>query len=544
MKKGKVMDWTTFIGTVVVLLVAVIPMMVFPKASQDVITRINDAISGSLGAVYLALGLLILGFVLYIAFGKYGNVTLGKATDRPEFNNFSWAAMLFCAGIGSDILYWGVIEWAFYYQVPPNGAKGMTDEALSYATTYGMFHWGPIAWAIYVLPALPIGYLVFVKKKPVYKISQACRPILKGQTDKLLGKIVDILFIFGLLGGAATSLALGVPMISAGIERLTGLDGENMVMRSIILLTITVIFAISSYTGLKKGIQKLSDVNVWLSFLLLAFVFIIGPTVFMMETTVTSVGDLLKNFFHMATWLEPFGGIDGRKETNFPQQWTIFYWSWWIVYAPFIGLFIARISKGRTLKEVVLGTMVYGTLGCILFFGIFGNYAVYLQITHEFDVIHFLNHHSTEATIIEVMHHLPMPSITIVLFLISAFLFLATTFDSGSYILASASQKVVIGEPLRANRLFWAFALCLLPFSLMLVGGERALEVLKTASILASVPLIVIFLIMMISFMRTLGNDRIRLQQRADKHKEVERRSLRIVQVAEDKRDIHHDDNL
>lgn len=544
MKKGKVMDWTTFIGTVIVLLVAVVPMMVFPKASQDVITRINDAISGSLGSVYLALGLLILGFVLYIAFGKYGNVTLGKATDRPEFNNFSWAAMLFCAGIGSDILYWGVIEWAFYYQDPPNGAKGMTDEALSYATTYGMFHWGPIAWAIYVLPALPIGYLVFVKKKPVYKISQACRPILKGQTDKLLGKIVDILFIFGLLGGAATSLALGVPMISAGIERLTGLDGENMVMRSIILLTITVIFAISSYTGLKKGIQKLSDVNVWLSFLLLAFVFIIGPTVFMMETTVTSVGDLLKNFFHMATWLEPFGGIDGRKETNFPQQWTIFYWSWWIVYAPFIGLFIARISKGRTLKEVVLGTMVYGTLGCILFFGIFGNYAVYLQITHEFDVIHFLNHHSTEATIIEVMHHLPMPSITIVLFLISAFLFLATTFDSGSYILASASQKVVIGEPLRANRLFWAFALCLLPFSLMLVGGERALEVLKTASILASVPLIVIFLIMMVSFMRTLGNDRIRLQQRADKHKEVERRSLRIVQVAEDKRDIHHDDNL
>ncbi|MBX8993742.1 MULTISPECIES: BCCT family transporter [Staphylococcus] len=544
MKKGKVMDWTTFIGAVVVLLVAVIPMMVFPKASQDVITRINDAISGSLGAVYLALGLLILGFVLYIAFGKYGNVTLGKATDRPEFNNFSWAAMLFCAGIGSDILYWGVIEWAFYYQDPPNGAKGMTDEALSYATTYGMFHWGPIAWAIYVLPALPIGYLVFVKKKPVYKISQACRPILKGQTDKLLGKIVDILFIFGLLGGAATSLALGVPMISAGIERLTGLDGENMVMRSIILLTITVIFAISSYTGLKKGIQKLSDVNVWLSFLLLAFVFIIGPTVFMMETTVTSVGDLLKNFFHMATWLEPFGGIGGRKETNFPQQWTIFYWSWWIVYAPFIGLFIARISKGRTLKEVVLGTMVYGTLGCILFFGIFGNYAVYLQITHEFDVINFLNHHSTEATIIEVMHHLPMPSITIVLFLISAFLFLATTFDSGSYILASASQKVVIGEPLRANRLFWAFALCLLPFSLMLVGGERALEVLKTASILASVPLIVIFLIMMVSFMRTLGNDRIRLQQRADKHKEIERRSLRIVQVAEDKRDIHHNDNL
>ncbi|MRU92528.1 BCCT family transporter [Staphylococcus aureus] len=540
MKKEKVMDWTTFIGTVAVLLFAVIPMMAFPKASEDIITGINSAISDSIGSIYLFMGLAIFCFVMYIAFGKYGNVTLGKASDKPEFNTFTWAAMLFCAGIGSDILYWGVIEWAFYYQAPPNGAKSMSDEALQYATQYGMFHWGPIAWAIYVLPALPIGYLVFVKKQPVYKISQACRPILKGQTDKFVGKVVDILFIFGLLGGAATSLALGVPLISAGIERLTGLDGKNMILRSAILLTITVIFAISSYTGLKKGIQKLSDINVWLSFVLLAFIFIIGPTVFIMETTVTGFGNMLRDFFHMATWLEPFGGIKGRKETNFPQDWTIFYWSWWLVYAPFIGLFIARISKGRRLKEVVLGTIIYGTLGCVLFFGIFGNYAVYLQISGQFNVTQYLNTHGTEATIIEVVHHLPFPSLMIVLFLVSAFLFLATTFDSGSYILAAASQKKVVCEPLRANRLFWAFALCLLPFSLMLVGGERALEVLKTASILASVPLIVIFIFMMISFLIILGRDRIKLETRAEKLKEVERRSLRIVQVSEEEQD----DNL
>ncbi|MFS8253137.1 BCCT family transporter [Staphylococcus hominis] len=540
MKKEKIMDWPTFIGTVIVLLSAVIPMMVFPSASEKVITDINSAISNSIGSVYLFIGLAVLSFVLYIAFGRYGNVTLGKASDKPEFNNFSWAAMLFCAGIGSDILYWGVIEWAFYYQVPPNGAKGMTDEALTYATQYGMFHWGPIAWAIYVLPALPIGYLVFVKKQPVYKISQACRPVLKGQTDKFLGKLVDILFIFGLLGGAATSLALGVPLISSGIERLTGIDGDNMVIRSIILFTITVIFAISSYTGLKKGIQKLSDINVWLSFLLLAFVFIVGPTIFIMETTLTGFGNMMRDFFHMATWMEPFGGIRNRKETNFPQDWTIFYWSWWLVYAPFIGLFIARISKGRRLKEVILGTIAYGTLGCVLFFGIFGNYAVYLQISGQFNVVDFLNKHSTEATIIEVMHQLPMGSLIIVLFLISAFLFLATTFDSGSYILAAASQKKVIGEPLKANRLFWAFALCLLPFSLMLVGGERALEVLKTASLLASVPLLFIFTFMMISFIITLNKDRIKLETRADKLKEVERRSLRIVQVKSDP----EDDNL
>lgn len=533
-ERVKVMDWTTFIGSSLILLIAVIPMMVFPKASQDIITHLNEVVSSTLGSIYLLIGLATLIFVLYIAFGKYGNVTLGKATDKPEFNNFSWAAMLFCAGIASDILYWGVIEWAFYYQDPPHGGKGMTDSALNYATMYGMFHWGPIAWATFVLPALAIGYLVFIKKKPVYKISQTMRPILRSQTDGIIGKIVDILFIFGLLGGAATSLALGVPMISAGIEKLTGI-GDSMLMRSIILFTITAVFAYSSYSGLKKGIKVLSDANVILSFVLLGFVFIVGPTVFIMETSITGMGNMIKNFFQMATWIEPFGGIGGRKETNFPQQWTIFYWSWWIVYAPFIGLFIARISKGRTLKEIVLGTIVYGTLGCALFFGIFGNYAVYLHITGSFDVIHFLNTHGTEATIIEVMHQLPFPNLIIVLFLLSAFLFLATTFDSGSYILAAASQKKVIGEPLKANRLYWAFALCLLPFGLMLVGGERALEVLKTASLLASVPLLAIFVMMMISFLRTLSEDRLKLEDRAEKYREVERRSLRITQVRERK---------
>lgn len=540
LKKNKVMDWTTFIGSSVILLIAVIPMMVFPKASQEIITKMNEAVVSTIGSVYLFIGLAILIFVLYIAFGKYGNVTLGKSTDKPEFNNFSWAAMLFCAGIASDILYWGVIEWAFYYQDPPHGGKGMTDSALNYATMYGMFHWGPIAWATFVLPALCIGYLIFVKKKPVFKISQTLRPILKSQTDGFIGQVTDIIFIFGLLGGAATSLALGVPMITAGIERLTGLDGDSMVMRGAILFIITALFAYSSYSGLKKGIKVLSDWNVILSFVLLGFVLIVGPTVFIMETTITGMGNMVKNFFQMATWIEPFGGIGGRKETNFPQDWTIFYWSWWIVYAPFIGLFIARISKGRTMKEVVLGTIIYGTLGCMLFFGIFGNYAVYLQLTGAFDVVQNLNTHGTEATIIEVLHQLPFPNLVIILFLLSAVLFLATTFDSGSYILAAASQKKVVGEPLKANRLYWAFALCLLPFALMLVGGERSLEVLKTASLLASVPVLIVFVMMMISFLRTLNEDRLKLERRADKYKEVERRSLRITQVREKK----NDDNL
>ncbi len=282
-----------------------------------------------LGAVYLAVGLAVFFFVLYIAFGKYGQVTLGKESDEPEFGTFSWAAMLFCAGIGSSILYWGVIEWVYYYQAPPFHLDPASEEAINYATTYGIFHWGPIAWAIYVLPALPIAYSLYVKKRPILKISLACEPILGKYTTRWPGKLIDVLFIFGLLGGAGTTLGLATPMIAAGMESLFGIDGE------------------------------------WLTFILLGFVFIVGPTVFIMETTVSSVGLMIKDFFRMATWLEPFGGYNDVPETSFPQSWTVFYWAWWLVYAPFVGLFIARISKG--MKSMSSTTfMMTGRRGHIL----------------------------------------------------------------------------------------------------------------------------------------------------------------------------------
>lgn len=501
--KAKLIDWPTFIGAIVLILLVSIPLAVFPEQGGKVVDMANEFMTGNFGVLYLLVGLSAFAFLLFVAFSKNGHVKLGSEEDEREFGTFSWAAMLFAAGIGSSILYWGMIEWAYYYQGPPFGIAPESKEAIEWASSYGMFHWGPIAWAIYTLPALPIAYFYYVRRKPVLKISEAVRPVIGRQADGPFGVIIDVLFMFGLMGGAGTTLALGAPMIAEGVHDLIGIP-ITIWLKIAIILFCTIIFALSAYSGLNRGIKVLSDVNIWLAIFILLFIFLFGPTLFISQTTFTSIGMIVDNFFHMATWLEPFGNLAGFKETGFPESWTIFYWAWWVVYAPFVGLFVARISRGRTIREMILGTMIYGTIGCILFFGIMGNFGLYLQLTGNFDVIGFMNEHGASAAIIQILHQLPMPIIMVALFTILAIIFLATTFDSSSYILAAVVQKEVRSEPLRWNRLFWAFTLCLLPLVLMIVGG---LKTLQTASIVAGFPVIFIMFLLAWSFMKASNSD-------------------------------------
>ncbi|WP_099354349.1 BCCT family transporter [Fredinandcohnia onubensis] len=501
--KNRMIDWPTFIGAFSLLLLVTIPLVLFPEKGEEVVNAANTYVTTNFGVLYLLIGIMIFFFLIYVSFSANGQILLGDKGEKPEFNDFSWAGMLFCAGIGSSILYWGTIEWAYYLQGPPFGVEPGTQQAIAWATTYGIFHWGPIAWAIYTLPALPIAYFYYVRKKPVLKISEATRPLIGRLADGPIGTIIDILFMFGLIGGAGTTLALGTPMIAEGINRLTGID-VNMTVKTIILLFVTVIFAVSSYTGLKKGIKVLSDVNLYLAFFLLAFIFVFGPTRFMLETTVNSIGLLLDNFFHMSTWTEPFNSLGPFEKTSFPETWTVFYWAWWLVYAPFVGLFVAKISRGRTIKQMVLGTMIYGTIGSILFFGVLGNYAMHLQLTGEMDIIHTLNTEGASPAILDVIESLPFSWFMILVFTVLAIVFLATTFDSSSYVLASVVQKEVKDEPIRWNRLFWAFALCIMPLTLMFIGG---LGTLQTASIVGGFPLLFIMVMLGWSFMKASTRD-------------------------------------
>ena len=500
----ELIDKPTFFGSLGLLLLVTVPLIVFPEQGAAWVLSAREFLTGTLGVLYLALGIGAVGFMVYICISDIGQIQLGDPGEEPEFSTISWASMLFCAGIGASIMYWSMIEWAYYYQDPPFHLEGMTNEAAQWAAAYGIFHWGPLAWAIYLIPALPIAYFYYVRKRAVLKISEALLPVLgERRAHGALGKLLDVMFVFGMLGGAATTLSLAAPLINEGAHELFGAP-KNITSQIVVLIICTSIFGYSAFSGLKKGIQMLSNINFWLALLLLAFVFVVGPTTFMAEAGLDALGRVLSNLVHMATWMEPFGEFEGFPDSGFPQSWTIFYWAWWLAFAPSVGLFIARISRGRTIRSMVMGSMFYGTFGCFLFFMVLGNYGLYLQLSGQLDVINILNTQTPTAAIFAMLNQLPLSYFVIAVYTVLAIIFTATTFDSISYILASVVQKKVDDEPMRWNRMFWACALSVMPIALLLLGG---LETLQTASIVGGAPLLPVALLLCISVVKAARYD-------------------------------------
>ncbi|MCF1440121.1 MAG: BCCT family transporter, partial [Shewanella sp.] len=462
-KHFELIDKPTFFGALALLVSVIVPLALFPAEGADWIAVAKAFMTDKLGFAYLTLGLTAFFFMIYIIFSDIGQIKLGDPDEKPEYATGSWAAMLFCGGIGASILYWGCIEWAYYYMNPPFQLEPGSEEAVRWAATYGIFHWGPIAWSIYLIPALPIAYFFYVRKQPVLKVSAALMPVIgEARSYGKTGKFIDILFIFGLLGGAATTLGLAAPLINEGISNLFGIPTSTGSQIGVLMLC-TALFAYSSYKGMDGGIKLLSNINFWGALALLAFVLVAGPTIFMLETGLDSIGRMLSNFFVMATWAEPFGGMGSFKDTHFPQDWTIFYWAWWLVFAPSMGLFVARISRGRTIKQMVTGSIFFGSLGCALYFMVLGNYGLSLQLSGQLDVVSILQEQGPTTAIFAMLEQLPFSDAVIVAFTLLCIIFTATTFDSISYILASVVQNNVTEEPLRWNRLFWAFALSIMP---------------------------------------------------------------------------------
>ena len=421
-------------------------------------------------------------------------------TSCPSFANSAGSACCFAPAWAPACSTGAATEWAFYYDAPPFGAQPRSVEAQEWASTYGLFHWGFTAWAFYCLPAIAIAYPYYNKKLDVLRFSVSCHWFLKDNDHGPMARAIDFLFMIALLGGAASSLGFSTPMIAACIGWLLGIEVSDALEIAIVLLCM-VLFALSVWLGLKKGIKRLSDINVLLAFGLLLFILVVGPTAFLLKTSLNSVGLMADNFLRMSFWTDPF------TESGFVESWTIFYWAWWIAFAPYVGLFVTRISRGRTIRQVIFGMLLWGSLGSWLFYMVMGNYAMFLEVSGQLDFTGIMKSVNGSAAIVATLEQLPFAAIVVAVFSLISIIFAATTYDSASYTLASsATLHLKAGDdPARWHRVFWAFALGLMPIALMLLQGN--LRPIQVILLIVSLPILCVGMVMSVSLVRTLKAD-------------------------------------
>lgn len=509
MSDVQAIDKPMFVTTVLVILGVAIPIVGFSEQSGQIITSLYNQITRNFGVAYLWYTSAMLGFLVWLGFSRFGKVKLGQAEDSPEFSDLSWISMIFCAGVGAGMLYWAVIEWSYYLQTPPRNFAVDSREAIEWSTAYPLFHWGISAWALYCVPALAIAYPYYVRKNPHLRLSTGCSYFLPKGANSKRARFIDFLYMLNLIGGTGTSLGLSTPMIAAMVAELTGL-AHNFVMEVSVVLICIGIFGTSAYMGLQKGFKKLADLNLYLAFVLLFFVLAAGPTLFILKMGTQAVGMIISNFISMNLWTDPVGN------TGFVEDWTVFYWAWWIAYGPFVGIFVARISRGRTIREVIVGMLTYGSVGAWLFFIVFGNYALNLQLTDALDIRALVDSVGEPAAIAQIITSLPLGELVLGLFLIMAVVFLATTYDSASFTLASVStRELKAGDnPARWHRLFWAVALGVLPICLMFIDG--GLKVILSTTIVVSLPLLAVGMLLCVSLVRMLQQDEKMTQAQAE----------------------------
>lgn len=464
----------------------------------DNLTKVTDMIyNGSidyLGWFYLAATLFFVIFSIYLLFSKYGDIRLGRKTDRPDFNTASWLAMLFGAGMGIGIVYWSVAEPVTHYTSPPYG-EGYTIDAANTAMKYTFFHWGLDPWAIYTVIGLALAFFQYNKRLPA-AISSAFHPVLGDKIYGPIGKTIDILSIFATVFGIATSLGLGAMQVTAGMHDLFGVPNELFV-QMIVIVVATIIFIISINTGLERGIQYLSNAAMILSFAIMLLILIVGPTLTIIKVFFNTTGLYVSDFIHMSLRLKPFG------EGEWIASWTLFYWAWWIAWAPFVGMFIARVSKGRTVREFVIGVLVVPTLGTCLWMSIFGGAALELvQNTGNHDLAKNITE-DVSLAIFTFFDYLPLSSVLSILGFAVVAIYYITVADTATFVLGMLSEGGTL-NPSNKIKMTWGVIQSALAAVLLLAGG---LNVLQTASIAAALPFAIILVVMCFSLVKGLNSE-------------------------------------
>ena len=485
------------------LIVVVVLWGLFSPASLDsVFGELLVSITHNFGWFYLwvVLGLVALAF--FLAFSRYGELKLGDEDDEPEFSVGAWFSMLFAAGMGIGLVFWGVAEPVSHYVSSPPGVAPGTPEAANVAMRYAFFHWGLHPWAIYGIVGLAIAFFQFRRK---------AAPLVSSVTEALPSKIVqrlspafNVLAVVATAFGVATSLGMGAQQINSGLFAVFGLPVGSTAQVGIIVVT-TLLFLLSAVSGVERGIKWLSTGNLILAGLLGLTVLVLGPTIAIIDTFTSTLGAYMSEFVRMSLRMTPF------RENSWVGDWTIFYWAWWVSWSPFVGLFIARVSRGRTIRQFIAGTVLAPTLVGFVWFSIFGGAALYMEIFQGVPVAEAVKADVSTA-MFALFNALPMGAVMSVVATLLVMVFFVTSGDSATLVLGMMSTG---GNPNPPNRvkIMWGVLVAAIAISLLLAGGLKAMQ---NATIVFALPFSVVLLLMAVSVTRAIHQDW-KVEQRLEK---------------------------
>jgi len=457
-----------FLASAVIILAFVVITVVAPDPVGAALEATQAWIAGTFGWFFIVAVVLFLGFCIWMALGRYAKVKLGPDDSTPDYSTLSWFAMLFAAGMGIGLMYWGVAEPVIFYASDSPRFEPGTTEAARDAMLHAFHHWGFAPWAIYAVIGLGLAYFGFRHDQPL-AVRSLFRPLFGDRVDGLLGNIIDVSAVVGTMFGVATSLGLGVAQVNAGLNRVFGIEISTGV-QLVLIAVITAIATASVVSGLDKGIQRLSQFNIVLAALLLGFVFLAGPTLFLLGAFVQNTGSYLGGMPELLSRLAVYGGDEGQ---GWLGDWTIFYWAWWVSWSPFVGLFIARISRGRTIREFVTCVLLVPSLVSFAWFTVFGNSGIFFE--QQGAGIDALAESDSSLALFGLLEQLPWAGFISFVAVLLVVTFFVTSSDSASFVidmLTSGGDP----DPHVATRLFWAIVEGLVAAALLLAGGLAALQ--------------------------------------------------------------------
>ena len=455
--------------------------------------NVQAFISDNFGWLYVGAVNIILVFVVYLGFSRFRNIRIGGVESKPEFSTFAWLSMLFNAGIGLVLMFYSVAEPILHFSNPPYGEPG-TLEAAKNALNISFLHWGFHGWAVYALMGLAIAFFAYNKNLPL-GIRWILYPLLGDRLKGPIGHFIDVMAVVATMFGLATTLGLGIQHINSGMHHLFGLTQSPGIQ--VVLIAVITLFATASViSGLHKGIQALSKVASVMAIMLMVFMLIVGPTIFILGSVVQGTGFYIQSLLSTGTWMEVY------TDTDWMHSWTFFYWAWWFAWAPFVGMFIARISKGRTIKEFLFGVVAAPTAAVVAWIGIFGSTAFHIELFEEGGITEAVNENITTA-LFTLLEHYPLPYFSILFVVIAGIIFFVTSSDSGSlvidFITSGGKEKTDV-----RLRIFWALAEGLVAAVLVLGGGLIALQ---TGSLVTGLPVCILMLIVCYSMHKALRKE-------------------------------------